>query len=542
MSSYLGGQTRKLAVYGRRGNTRIVNTNLRTTLPDTDSDASDTDSDSNRNRNSNSDHEPQVKPTPTKARPALGEKNMNVASPVKAPSKDKPKSKLKPKPKATTTKPTQAPAPAPPQVPITITVDIPSPTKAQRRALHNRAAKRIMRRIIESDDENAHQSDSDSDYVPDELELAERLGRVRLSHPSSSMRTVSVSSDDWDSGVLAEILDAVQQKAVYEFSHVLRQLQGPKARRIDKIGEASYSEVFKVGGKVVKVIPIRAAPGEEDADQPFVSVAADVSREVRITRALADTRGFVQLSSAYLVSGQDQDGYPSELLHAWDRWDERRRERCGSGAENIRPSVLPPTQLYAVLVMADGGADLESFRARNWQQTASIFWQTVQALATAEETHEFEHRDLHWGNVLVSDAGAVTVIDFTLSRIRIGNTVLANPFQDEDTFNGPTSERQFDIYREMRDVTKGAWETFHPISNVMWLEYLADKLLHDMGLDEPQQQDDEEKRAHAQLVEARTWLAQGLPGPRRGRKPKVAPPTSAGTLLSRARQAQARAS
>lgn len=77
---------------------------------------------------------------------------------------------------------------------------------------------------------------------------------------------------------------------------------------------------------------------------------------------------------------------------------------------------------------------------RTSQEARSIFLQVACALAVAESVLEFEHRDLHWGNVLIArkryhrvryrllqhefdleTVGInVTVIDYTLSRLRKG--------------------------------------------------------------------------------------------------------------------------
>jgi len=74
------------------------------------------------------------------------------------------------------------------------------------------------------------------------------------------------------------------------------------------------------------------------------------------------------------------------------------------------------------------------------QQVKSILHQVIASLAVAEDALQFEHRDLHWGNVLVkpttctqfnytlqgkpfsieSHGVKVAIIDFTLSRLHKG--------------------------------------------------------------------------------------------------------------------------
>lgn len=96
--------------------------------------------------------------------------------------------------------------------------------------------------------------------------------------------------------------------------------------------------------------------------------------------------------------------------------------------------------------------------------------QTAWALAVAEESLEFEHRDLHWGNLLISRTDEaqidfklnnksvrvpsrgvkVSVIDFTLSRMSYqGCSIFNDLSMDEDLFVAQ-GEYQFEIYRLMR--------------------------------------------------------------------------------------------
>ena len=50
-------------------------------------------------------------------------------------------------------------------------------------------------------------------------------------------------------------------------------------------------------------------------------------------------------------------------------------------------------QHYTLIVLADGGVDLESFQfdaTIGWKQAAGVFWQVVDALARAEQWTSFE--------------------------------------------------------------------------------------------------------------------------------------------------------
>ena len=78
------------------------------------------------------------------------------------------------------------------------------------------------------------------------------------------------------------------------------------------------------------------------------------------------------------------------------------------------------------------------------QQARSVLAQVVYSLAVAEDSLQFEHRDLHWGNILVkpTDREDITfklmgkrcsvpsvgveanIIDFTLSRLTKGTVII----------------------------------------------------------------------------------------------------------------------
>lgn len=124
---------------------------------------------------------------------------------------------------------------------------------------------------------------------------------------------------------------------------------------------------------------------------------------------------------------------------------------------------------------------------------------TALTLAVAESKYEFEHRDLHWGNILLSNTDAVeavfvlngrritvptagikvTIIDYTLSRMLYKRAYLQfnDLAHDEDLFSA-TGDYQFEIYRLMRKRLDNVWSAFDPYTNVLWLHYALDKMIN----------------------------------------------------------------
>jgi len=141
---------------------------------------------------------------------------------------------------------------------------------------------------------------------------------------------------------LIPLLDECGQDAPVEFSafieafpvHPIVQSSCSGRATFQKIGEASYSEVFGIGDVVLKVIPIHneEGPDEIDAETPAPSDAKDVLKEIVVTRALGEMcNGFVNLLKAYVVRGK----YPSLLLDLWDEYNQTK------GSESVRPGATP---------------------------------------------------------------------------------------------------------------------------------------------------------------------------------------------------------
>ncbi|KAJ7068563.1 other/Haspin protein kinase [Mycena amicta] len=392
---------------------------------------------------------------------------------------------------------------------------------------------------------------------------------------------------------LQPLLSECRQTALHEFSAFIKSfpfdplVSGHReaARGFKKIGEASYSEVYGIGEVVLKVIPLRddtqrrLRPTAEDTETPYATDVKDVLKEIIVTEAMGELRGgFVRLLRTYIVRGR----YPQQLLELWDEYNTR------VGSEGIRPDTFTVSQAYAIIVLPNGGPDLEAYTFASkggWKQAASIFWQVAKTLGHAEQLVSFEHRDLHLGQILVKDdldaavsrplqavnlnqkahklkkpmmddpshGVRATVIDLGLSRMDAGDgsggeMVHWTPFEEE-IFEGE-GDYQFDIYRYMRDHNGDDWEAFSPLTNALWLHYLVIKLLKSKGLRAPVRRKSQaptpsssgftDRECYECLLDMEEWLGQCVAGvaesskgggrsKSRGRKKAVAAPTPTST-------------
>jgi serine/threonine-protein kinase haspin len=309
-----------------------------------------------------------------------------------------------------------------------------------------------------------------------------------------------------------------------------------KRFKIVKLAEGSFGEVFKLaekdighttvpvldayGGCIMKVVPLNAKSGPGSKKY---STVAEVVREVKLLKTMDKVPGFTRFRKVHVVQGK----YPGSFLEAFRDFREEGRD-----CENQDPEHFPSKQLFAVIEMDDAGADLESLREPSVFQVHDIFWSIVVLLANAEEQVEFEHRDLHVGNICIKPGVAggmieipgelasnmvatpksllglsglrTTIIDYTLSRAASGPEkadVIFDPFKDASMFKAvgrnPEDKRQFETYRSMhscvvaahvspRKACKGLsklgknvdiWSRFVPQTNVVWLSYILHVLL-----------------------------------------------------------------
>lgn len=72
----------------------------------------------------------------------------------------------------------------------------------------------------------------------------------------------------------------------------------------------------------------------------------------------------------------------------WDEFEHSRKD-----CDGVRPSSLPATQLYCVVILPHAGTDLESYHFQGkmvWREACQVFWQVAKALKVAEEAASFE--------------------------------------------------------------------------------------------------------------------------------------------------------
>ncbi|XP_030047618.1 serine/threonine-protein kinase haspin isoform X1 [Microcaecilia unicolor] len=295
-----------------------------------------------------------------------------------------------------------------------------------------------------------------------------------------------------------KVFEECQQDKAISFSECI---PPDKMRSCEKIGEGVFGEVFKTinNGSFValKIVPIE---GRHMVNGEAQKSFGEILPEIIISRELSllcegcenSTDGFIKLHSVHCVKGS----YPPHLLQAWDTYDKTR------GSENDRPALFESDQLFIILEFDFGGNDLESLRVKlsSVASAKSILQQVIVALAVAEETLHFEHRDLHWGNILVKRTDVKTlkyhlhglsfdipthgvqasIIDYTLSRLeKDGLIVFCDIAADEALFQGQ-GDYQFDVYRSMRQENSNSWSEYSPHSNVLWLHYLAGKLINEI--------------------------------------------------------------
>ncbi|XP_032595212.1 serine/threonine-protein kinase haspin homolog isoform X2 [Drosophila grimshawi] len=274
-----------------------------------------------------------------------------------------------------------------------------------------------------------------------------------------------------------EVLKYCAQSRPYKFSSAYG-----LSKMIDtcKIGEGVY------------VLPIEgAALVNGEAQKTFEQILPEIiiSKEMSNLRLnpTNSTTGFVDIYNACLVKGK----YPKHLIKLWEDYDDEKE------SENDHPDMFNDNQLFIVLELKFAGEDMSSFLFLNAEQSYYALQQIILTLAVGEEAFQFEHRDLHWGNILIEKTDErkiayklcgrdllvatkgirTTIIDYTLSRITVDDCCHYNDLSTDEELFAATGDYQYDIYRLMRDELQNNWSAYSPRTNVLWLSYVCSKLI-----------------------------------------------------------------
>lgn len=267
-------------------------------------------------------------------------------------------------------------------------------------------------------------------------------------------------------------------------------------------------------------MPIKQGEGTV-SDGSLQTYIKDAAAEVRVLDRMSESPGFVQFRSAHVLEGE-LSSFLVDMSHEWDK----------DHPKDKTPTDHRESQLWLLIEMSDAGTDLatllrEAFPDGSYlnkkekgarlilYQAWDIFWSVAEALAHGEMNAEFEHRDLHPGNICIkrkpvrrendpdeenSTLAArytnleVTLIDYTLSRVTLENgEKIYNSMDDDALFEGKgrslVDKQQYNTYRHMRDVvqfhkrlslevkTDNLWSLHSPKTNLLWLHHILFVLL-----------------------------------------------------------------
>ena len=268
-----------------------------------------------------------------------------------------------------------------------------------------------------------------------------------------------------------------------------------------------------------KLMPLKPKKGK-GSRRLNQTLNEDAAAEMKALALMSQTHGFVECRSARVLRGS----LPEHLKRCNKDW-------ATTHPEDADKTSYQPDQLWLMIELSDAGTDLESLLSEGCpggsllhtrtpgkrltiRQTWDIFWGVAEALAHGEMSAQFEHRDLHPGNICIIDSSAaskerdqhqvarythlnVTLIDYTLSRATMSDArILSNTMQDETLFDQHSEtirdEQQYQAYRDMRslvvvhdainprdepDLWTQRWQAYVPLTNILWLHHILRLLL-----------------------------------------------------------------
>lgn len=191
-----------------------------------------------------------------------------------------------------------------------------------------------------------------------------------------------------------------------------RPFKSLRSKNIEKINEATFSDVYLIENKIYKIISFNDMTEEEFYKETFIN------------KVLSRERGIIRLYDCFFVEGC----YPRYFIRAWERYDKKYNKKPKSGIHK-----------YGVLVMEHGGVDLESFVFLDQCEVEYFLYELVFILEELEDKYEFEHRDLHWGNILID---RIRVKDNLHVNLENGNYPINSSYTRNDQTNDILKPKQ----------------------------------------------------------------------------------------------------
>lgn len=221
----------------------------------------------------------------------------------------------------------------------------------------------------------------------------------------------------------------------------------------------------------------------------------------------------------YLYKNEDYEDNDSALdssdddYYSTDELDSPTNKDVDKSPVQIYQDVLERYNLNSVsiekliIVMEDCGQPIGNWLDDLMPYSAlSVIKQLITGMMIAECVFQFEHRDLHSGNILLrridqqfipytvrgkrviipSHGFLVKIIDTTFSRIRINKknyykdlTYLfeSSRFMTEEEMYEKQMRRQDIAYQQMYQLVEENWNNFYPKTNLFWLKYIIYKIL-----------------------------------------------------------------
>ncbi|KAI3751742.1 hypothetical protein L2E82_22833 [Cichorium intybus] len=256
-------------------------------------------------------------------------------------------------------------------------------------------------------------------------------GKKTASHSHSTGTTTQTheTKSSANSSGLDNLLQLCGQSSKSTFLEVMSMYSNRSS--ISKHGEGRYGEVFTDGQNVFKSVAVQNGLLVKDYEKQLEALFAEakISQTLNTLRTESEHNfcsTFIKTSRICVCSGP----YTDDLKRAKEKWDIEH---------NSRNSMSLGGQSFVVFAQENGGQDLKSFKLLSFKEAQSVLAQVTIALAVAEAAFEFEHRDLHWENIVLNRNSSETmsfvldgekkdvktygvvasIIDFTFSRIKI---------------------------------------------------------------------------------------------------------------------------